>query len=50
MLPIHPAAHALVAIRYYSEYPIEVDAFIEMVEAEGAQLERALASERALIG
>src|SRR3954454_18281020 len=38
------------AIRYYAEYPEEIDAFISRAEAEAAELEAALARERELLG
>jgi hypothetical protein len=45
-----PEAKIRVAIRYYAEYPDEVDRFIALVEAEAAELERTLERERDLIG
>lgn len=45
-----PAAKVRVAIRYYAEYPVEVDAFIALVEREGREHEQALERERQLIG
>jgi hypothetical protein len=38
------------AIRYYSEFPEDVDRFIEANEQEAEQLERALENERRLLG
>ena len=37
-----------IAIRYYAEYPTEVDNFITMVEEESKKLEKALQRERQL--
>jgi hypothetical protein len=45
-----PEPKIRVAIRYYAEYPNEVDRFIAMVEVEAAELERTLERERDLIG
>jgi len=45
-----PAQKIRVAIRYYAEYPDEIDAFIAMVEREGGELEQTLERERQLIG
>jgi hypothetical protein len=39
-----------VAVRYYAEYPAEVDRFIATVEREADELERTLERERQLIG
>jgi hypothetical protein len=39
-----------VAVRYYAEYPEEVDRFIATVEREADELERMLERERQLIG
>jgi len=39
-----------VAVRYYAEYPQEVDRFIAANEDEAEQLERTLESERRLLG
>jgi hypothetical protein len=39
-----------IAVRYYAEYPEEVDRFITMVEEEANQLERTLESEQRLLG
>lgn len=44
------AAKIRVAIRYYAEYPDEVDRFIAMVEREGGELEQTIDRERQLIG
>ena len=38
------------AIRYYAEYPDEVDRFIAMVDEEGLRHEQALERERQLLG
>jgi len=38
-----------IAIRYYAEYPDEVDGFISMVEEEAEQLEQILERERRLL-
>lgn len=38
------------AVRYYAEYPDEVDRFIAANEEEAEQLERALETERRLLG
>ena len=38
------------AIRYYAEYPEEVDRFIAMVEEESERLEQTLERERRLLG
>lgn len=45
-----PAQKIRVAIRYYAEYPDEIDAFIAMVERESGELEQTLERERQLIG
>jgi hypothetical protein len=45
-----PAPKIRVAIRYYSDYPDEVDGFIAMVEREAVELEQTLERERQLIG
>jgi hypothetical protein len=39
-----------IAIRYYAEYPDEVDRFIAANEEEAEQLERALENEQRLLG
>jgi hypothetical protein len=39
-----------VAVRYYGEYPDEVDRFITANEEEAEQLERAVANEQRLLG
>lgn len=44
-----PAAKIRTAIRYYGEYPDEVDRFIAMVEEEAERTEQALERERRLI-
>lgn len=41
-----PKKRIRIAIRYYAEYPADVDNFIAMVEEEGRTLERALERER----
>lgn len=38
------------AIRYYAEYPEEVDAFIRHIEEEAERLERTLERERRILG
>jgi hypothetical protein len=45
-----PAGKVRTAIRYYAEYPTELDRWIAMVEQEAEQLERTLDLERRLIG
>lgn len=45
-----PRDRIRLAIRYYAEYPEEVDRFIAMVEREAEQLERTLERERSLLG
>ena len=45
-----PAERIRSAIRYYAEYPDEVDRFIAMVEREADQLEQAAERERRLLG
>lgn len=45
-----PGEKVRIAVRYYAEYPREVDRFIAMVEQEAEQLELALARERRLLG
>jgi hypothetical protein len=45
-----PSERIRVAIRYYSEYPDEVDRFIAIVEEEAERLEQALERERRLLG
>jgi nitrogenase molybdenum-iron protein alpha/beta subunit len=44
-----PRERVRIAIRYYAEYPDEVDRFISMVEEEAEQLERVMARERRLL-
>jgi hypothetical protein len=39
-----------IAIRYYAEYPDEVDSFMAMVEGEAAHLARTLEQEQRIIG
>lgn len=43
------AEHVRSAIRYYAEYPDEIDQWIAMVEEEAEQLEEALERERQLL-
>jgi hypothetical protein len=45
-----PVERIRVAVRYYAEYPEEIDRFITMVEEEAEQLERTLENERRLLG
>jgi hypothetical protein len=45
-----PSERIRIAIRYYAEYPEEVDRFIAMVEEEAEQLEQTLERERRLLG
>jgi hypothetical protein len=45
-----PVEKIRIAIRYYAEYPDEVDRFIAANEEEAEQLERALENERRLLG
>jgi nitrogenase molybdenum-iron protein alpha/beta subunit len=45
-----PSAKIRTAVRYYGEYPDEVDRFITMVEEEADQLEQVLERERDLLG
>ena len=45
-----PEQKVRIAIRYYAEYPEEIDRFIAMVEEEGEQLEQTLERERHLLG
>jgi len=45
-----PEEKIRIAIRYYAEYPKEIDRFIAMVEEEGEQLEQTLERERRLLG
>lgn len=44
-----PRERIRIAIRYYSEYPDDVDGFIAMVEEEADRLEQALERERSLL-
>jgi hypothetical protein len=44
-----PSKRIRVAIRYYSEYPEEIDRFIAMNEQEAAELQDALERERRLL-
>ena len=44
-----PPERIRLAIRYYSEYPEDVDRFIALVEEETARLEQALEHERRLL-
>jgi hypothetical protein len=44
-----PRERIRIAIRYYAEYPTEVDQFIAMVEEEAEQLEEALEREQRLL-
>jgi hypothetical protein len=45
-----PGEKIRIAIRYYADYPAEVDSFIGMVEEEAERLEQTLARERSLLG
>lgn len=45
-----PEERIRVAIRYYAEYPGEVDRFIDTVEEEAEQLEQAIEREHRLLG
>lgn len=45
-----PSERIRIAIRYYAEYPEEVDRFIAMVEEEAERLEQTLERERHLLG
>jgi hypothetical protein len=45
-----PPDKVRVALRYYAEYPDEVDRHIALVEEEAARLEQALERERRLLG
>lgn len=45
-----PAEKIRVAIRYYAEYPDEVDRFIAGVEEEAAELEETIEREQRLLG
>ena len=44
-----PADKIRVAVRYYAEYPDEIDRWIAMVDEEAARLERTLERERSLL-
>jgi hypothetical protein len=44
-----PADRIRIAMRYYAEYPDEIDRWIEMVEKEAEQLERVLEREQRLL-
>jgi hypothetical protein len=45
-----PAERVRIAVRYYGEYPEEVDRFIAANEDEAERLERALENEQRLLG
>jgi hypothetical protein len=45
-----PVEKIRIAVRYYGEYPEEVDRFIAANEEEAEQLERTLENERRLLG
>ncbi len=45
-----PAEKIRIAVRYYGEYPDEIDRFIAANEREAEQLERALEHEQRLLG
>ncbi len=45
-----PAEKIRIAVRYYAEYPHEIDQFIETVEAEARELEQTLEREQRLLG
>ena len=45
-----PVEKIRIAVSYYGEYPDEVDRFIAANEQEAEQLERALETERRLLG
>jgi hypothetical protein len=45
-----PGDRIRIAVRYYAEYPEEVDRFIAVVEQEADQLEQVLERERRLLG
>jgi len=45
-----PREKVQIAVRYYAEYPEEVDRFIALVEEEAERLEQALERERSLLG
>lgn len=44
-----PEQRIRIAVRYYAEYPVEIDRHIAMVEEEAEQLEEALERERRLL-
>lgn len=44
-----PSERIRIAIRYYAEYPEDVDRFIALVEEEAERLEQALERERSLL-
>jgi hypothetical protein len=44
-----PTERIRIAIRYYAEYPDDVDRFIALVEEEAERLEQALERERSLL-
>jgi hypothetical protein len=44
-----PAERIRVAVRYYAEYPDEVDRWISTVEEEADRLEQTLERERSLL-
>ena len=45
-----PVERIRIAVRFYAEYPEEVDDFIRLVEEEAGQLEQALEREQRLLG
>jgi hypothetical protein len=45
-----PVEKIRIAVRYYAEYPEEIDRFIKMVEQEAKQLERTLDREGRILG
>lgn len=45
-----PAEKVRIAVRYYAEYPDEIDRWISMVDEEAEQLEQTLERERSLLG
>ncbi len=45
-----PGEKIRIAVRYYAEYPEDVDRFIAVVEEEAQQLEQTLERERRLLG
>lgn len=44
-----PGERIRIAVRYYAEYPEEIDRFIAMVEEEAERLEQTLERERRLL-